>query len=736
MLLSLNLWGCGRSDDAPEANPPHDASADTIPKPVVPSFDKTWVDPNTQLTGTWFCSKEGLYIALVFEPGRTVRVTPTFQDAIQNTNTIVLDYEKLNDSRLLLISANGSARVLNVQMMSDTIVLQTPEGDRYQYQQLPPGMSVATAAKDYRDTKAVAFDVRRLAIEKFLARPGLLLTIYPQSQSETQASSNTSENPVPHVVALSLNAVSKAQDSLRYTGSAWYDTYPPVLADLVLNVPTTKSTVEHRVAARLGPVKTFANPAIRSPALLGDFTFDIAGPNDRLQLRGYASGPNSSTRATLWHDAERHDAIIKKFKEESVRVQSMQQAIVNALKDFAVLQGTSAQALNPPTTGSTSIDHSRAVSEDQIILLRDPSSTTPLWRGEIQSIITTTDATSHTTKSHTQTLRFTAATIDIKNDAASLVIPVGSKIYQYQLRGSFVGQWSNISSPIQFASQMQITQATDMATYHANLQAQLDKLKSITPSDNLLGFVPVSGNDTEFTPVALQLSRNPDDTVVAYVYYTLFRTLVRMSGQVQQGIRGPSINLNFDQIPPNQKNMRTPASLFAQQIGRQSWQLQLADTGPVLRLIGQDLQNEPTPFTLDHATDIWKTKHDAMLKQLLAQNVRMMTTLPASSPINPPSYMTLKLDEATGRISGQLTGRGLSPTLPFYATSKPAEVTGRLLNQGQWSGMTLNITLADHAYVMELIVFEKQGKPALHGVFYPTKARQSETYVQFEPVAQ
>lgn len=748
--LSYALTGCGRPDETPSpshqsTNPSpatqpsdHTTITNQISKPVA-SFEKNWADHNADLTGTWFCSDQGLYVGLSFQPQKTLYVTKTFNDALENTNTAILAYEKLSDNRLLLIDKNGQANVYKVHINADLLTLETSDAKQYQYQQLSQGQTITEAAQKYRDTKTVAFNVRRQAVEKFLTRPGLLMTIDPQAGENTLNKDALNETG-PHVVALSLETTSHLDDVLQYAGSAWYDTYPPIVADLVLQLPSSSHALEHDLTGRLGPVTAQANPALRSPAVLGDFAFDVIGANDRLQLRSVSIGQNKNAQATLWHDPARHDTIIKKFKEESVRVQAMQQAIVDAVKDFAVLKGTSVQAQadsqtsSPP--GTPPADSATSFSEDQIILLRDTTSESPRWRGEIHITTIDRDPLTQTTTRHSNTLRFTWATIAITNDAASLIIPVGSRIYQYQLRGSFVGHWSNIASPARYTSQMKIIQATDMATHLANLQAQNTKLNTITTADNLLGLVPIQNQSNQATPIILQLTRKPDDTITASVYYTFFRTYVRMKGQVNQGMRGPTISLAFDNIPPNQKNMRIPASLLAQQLGKQHWQLQLADTGPVLRLIGNYENNQRHPFVLDHASDVWQAKHDTMLKQLLTQNKRMIVTLPAITPGNLPTIITLNQDPTTNQITGTLTGRSLAPTLAIPAASRPADITGALTNQGPWPGMTLKISYQSQSYTMNLIVFEKQNKPALYGVFYPDKASQSETYIQLEQAAQ
>lgn len=750
VALSYALTGCDRSAEHPSpSHPSSNASSTTQPSDhatanvntntktnnAAASFKQSWASSSADLTGTWFCPDEGLYVGLSFQPQKNLRATKTFQDALQNTNTASFAYEKLNDNRLLLIDSDGQAKVLQAHINAGLLILETSDAKRYQYQQLPQGQTITQAAQNFRNAKNVAFNVRKKAVEKFLSRPGLLMTIDPQ------AGKNIPNTAGPHVVALSLKTATQIDDALQYTGSAWYDTYPPIVADLSLKLPSsTDHALSHDLTGHLGPVTAKANSALQSSAVLGDFAFDVIGDNDRLQLSSVSIGHDKNAKATLWHDPSRHDAIIKKFKEESVRIQAMQQAIVDAIKEFAVLQGTSVQAQPDSKTsnllGIPPANSATSFSEDQIILLRDSTSASPRWRGEIRITTNSHDPLTQATTRQAHTLRFTSATIAIKNDAAWLVIPVGSRIYQYQLRGSFVGHWSNIASPARYTSQMKIIQATDMITHLANLQAQNAKLNTITSADNFLGLVPMQSTINQTTPIVMQLTTMPDDTITANVYYTFFRTYVRMKGQVHQGMRGPSISLALNDIPPNQKNMRVPASMLAQQLGKQQWLLQLADTGPILRLVGNFEHNQRHTFVLDHASDIWQAKHDALLKQLLTQNSKMTVTLPAITSGNQPTIIALNQNQTTKQITGTLTGRSLAPMLAIPAASKPADITGTLTNQGPWRGLTLKISYQDQSYTMNLIVFEKQNKPALYGVFYTDKASQSETYIQLEQAAQ
>lgn len=680
------------------ANPPQ-IQVTPAPDPIDDNAPAIVKVNTATLAGSWFNDTNTNPTGMEFHPDQQVLLTKLVHPDQREIQSDIRPYDILHDGSLVILSLAGKAEFFKTTLTPNTMTLVAADGKSQVYKRLPAITSIKDAFNQKWEASDNAFKARQIALEKFISTPGLLLRV------------TTTDHPDADQL-IALDPGSGVQK--HYNAKAWFDSAVPAAANAILSVnhfPAKNiSTITLIISGR---GQSSANQQSSTPHA---FTLKVTGDADQLNI---TSIPDNNQSATLIHDPVRHDVIVKKYQEEMARRQTLATTITQTIKDFAVLKGQSQIAG----------DETSAMSQDTILLLRDPTSSKPTWQGEIRI---------NPPNAPPKTLRFANASIEIQQARPTLVIPAGRVTYTYRLDGEFIGQWSSTSHPTQYASRMQLAQAMSLDDYQANLTDLREKMKSITPQMTFAGFVPAANQPNtaaQITPVTLKLTITPDGLITAAAYYSLYRTNVSFEGKLVQNIDGPTLILQFKDIPASQNNARIPPALLRHKLGQQQWSLQLADAGPVLQLKDSILDDNGNSLTFNLVDDTWKTKRTALLNQLLQPGSAMQITWPLSHDTihSPNSQMSLKIDPATGVITGQYHGKASAALYP-HATSAPAAIRGRITQTDLWPGVTLELTTSLNRYTLELILLELNNHPILNGVSYSMQAPQAETYIQLEKV--
>lgn len=768
-LVTTALVGCGRTEPPTNTSDSNNTTSKTPdPDPQTadaqaPAYPKSDVQTQTTsplasaVAGHWLSIDNSMLTGLAFLPSHQLRTTHLRHADRIETETQTLPYTLSSDSRLTLTNLNGEPETYQLKIDSNLLTLQaiTPStsattttatpmptatthaaepGQIHRYERLPASTTVAKAHLARWQVKSRAYDARRRALEQFLLETGLLLTIEPTNTQSTQLQTPplAPVTSIPAIKQIALS-VTGGRTRLIYAGQAWPQADTPIQTGVVIALKHLPQTHTSFVNISLDSAQlTHTDLAKTLPAML---LLRVTGDAEHLVIDDVIQNNfNQPQRISLKQNPLKHDVIVKAFREETARRKTMTDAIVQTLKDYAILKGKSA----------ISGDQAPGLSNDTIYLLRDTSSTSPLWQGEIhtQLPLAQNDSSTNTQAAQPTILRFAAAAVTIQNNRPVLVIPAGSKTYTYRLDNGFTGHWSHTGFTTAYPSNLQVALAMDMPDYIANKKALRDKINTITSVMTLAGLAPIASHPHQLTPVTIQITLHDDDTVTAQAHYTLFNSHVNFTGKLLQLIQGPAIILNIADIPAAQPNVRMSAALLTRKLGKQQWHLALADTGPVFLLQGTAQGEVHENLRLSLVNETWQARQTALLNQLLTSGSTLKVVWPTSAAPDAPDKLSLKLDPASLVITGQHLAKDQAAPNPYKNPYKNAAspeantIQGSLSHQGIWPGLTLKLNTARNQYTMQLIVFEHDNQPALNGLYYNTLSPQAETYLQLEKVSE
>jgi hypothetical protein len=684
LVLSLAMIaGCGRSESAPPAS-----SAEAAAKPL----EGKAASKPSQFVGTWFCTTDGPLTGLEFLKDGKVLVYSSLLSLTQGAQGMMLNYDVLEGGRLSLTAPMGQTDVYHAVLSGDQLELRNSDGEAHRYRRLTAGQTLAEAAKEHQAAIVKRYEERASQLRAFLQRKDLVLIGQSPELGER--------------FAIALELVGQGE---RITGNAFHEGAVIVPGGIEVIPQINPQSQQSQMQVRLA-TSSNTHPA-GSNVTQGAFRLKVEGTNSDLQITGPLVMNNVSVTAQLKADAARHAKIVDAYKQQQAQAETLKQPIIEALRDYAVLRGTSAVQNSP-----------NQQTQDQIILIRDPNSST--WRGEIQ--------TTNTTTGQTQTLQFMGAGIEVQNGQARLTIVTPGRIYQLGLQGKFTGTWSFSPRDRGLPSELDIIEAADKATYDARIAAQKQALLSIKPTQLFYGLVPANGPNQEVTPVVLTLEIKPDGQIIANANYTIFRSNVLMTGQVADSLIGPTIQLKFKDIPAGQTGVRVSANMLSMKIRHQQWNLRLPDVGPSPRLVGHLSSSGNGTLAFTQHSDTWKAHLDSQLRNALTKGLTWKVVHPSRRDNVEATTLSLKFTDDGKQVAGEIATGGRHLSVPAQST-----LAGQLTDAQGWPAITLELTPAGRGskHSLELIYLEQDGQPRITGVIYPSHAPQATTFLELENVS-
>ncbi|WP_305042826.1 hypothetical protein [Geoalkalibacter sp.] len=687
LALLLLLAGCGRSE---ETSPGGSAASD---QPVKGQA----LSKAGQITGIWFRMTEGDLFGIEFLKDNKALVTLEVQVALRGSSGIMVSYNILEGGRLSLTTPDGETIIYDTSLAGDQLELRSQRGvqatEVQRFRRLKPGQTLAQAFEEEKVAKALARKKRIEALDAFFSQPGLVLGVRdPQPTS-------------PPMLALILGETDTgmpagSQPSGGFSGKAVHDNSPPVLARIegaLVENRTGDFQLNVQLGQQLEPVTT------RPSATQGQFVLEISGDDKRPQIAGRVSyGQGRDFELELRQDQKMHAQIVKKFKDEKMRVAALQESINSLLKDYALLSGRSASPLQHEPNGSS----------DQILLLRDERS------GNLGGEITVTN--NHT--GSLQILPISRASIMVEGDKALLLLEAIGRQYTLErdsATGQFTGYWAQGINLPGYAATLELAEALDRAALNERLDAQRKALARISPEDVFQGFIPHWPN-REPNPVSLKLNIDQSGAVQASAFYPMFKSTVTFKGQVRESASGPFIELRFLDIPAS-PGARISTNMFSMQIRNQVWELRVSDGGSSPQLAGRLKLGGSGSFELKQSDEQWQALQRTLYHEALNESRRFIMVHPDPGR-REPAYIELKLDAASQRISGVYLNPGVRMT---GVTDMRRAVSGDLRDMEGW--LVLHLTMEQPVGArnrttdeMDLLVRRHEDKILLNGVEYPT----------------
>lgn len=698
------LAGCGRGEEASSGGSA--ASEQPVKSQALSKAG--------QLTGTWFRMTEGDLFGIEFLKDNQALVTLEVQAALRGSSGIMVSYSVLEGGRLSLTIPDGETIIYDASLAGDQLELRSQRGVRatevQKFRRLKPGQTLAQAFEEEKVAKAMARKMRVEALDKFFSQPGLVLGV-----RDLQPDS-------PPMLALILGESATGmpagtQPSGGFSGKAVHDDNPPVLARIEGSLVENQRTGDVQLNVQLGQQ---LEPATNHPsATQGQFVLQISGDNLRPQILGKVSyGPGREFELELRPDQKMHAQIVKKFEEEKARVAALQESINSLLKDYALLSGRSASPMQHEPNGSS----------DQILLLRDERS------GNLGGEITVTN--NHT--GGVQILPISLASVMVEGDKTLLVLEAIGRQYTLErdpATGQFTGYWAQGINLPGYATTLELTEALDRAAFQERLDAQRKALARISPEDVFQGFIPHWPN-REPNPVSLKLNRDQNGEIHASAFYPMFKSTVTLKGQVRESASGPFIELRFLDIPAS-PDARIATNMLSMQIRNQIWELRAGDGGSSSQLAGRLKLGGSGSFELRRRDENWQALQRALYNEALNDGSRFVMVHPDPGRME-PSYIELKLDAASQRVSGRYLNTGVRMA---GVTDMRRAVSGDLRDMDGW--LVLHLVMEQPVGAsyrgtdeMDLVVRRHEEKILLNGVEYPTPTGRHSPRIDYVELAQ
>jgi len=627
-LSLVVLAGCPKKDSSGSSDSSGSGKSSDPSKPMAGRAPTK----TSQFKGVWLATTPGDHIGLEFLSDNKCLVSDVVTASLAGGTGSgqMATYDLIDGGRISFVFPTGLTKVYGITVNGDELELKGNQalslggsGDFQRFRRLKPGQTLMDGMKEQEAIEAKQQQQRSEGVDEFLKRPGLVLTVTQPGEG------------APAPIALDPGPVNGG----NFSGKGWYDERPPHLDAIAGQVSTDKNNGTVSLAVRFGPRM---QPPAAQQSQGGQITLDVTGDPKDLHVTGKVNYGGHPYEMVLKSDPALHDQIVKHFNDEIARTESLKKPLVDALKDYAVLNGTSGSPYpNQPKPNA-----------DQLILFRDPAVKNPgIWRVEGSSLNGQTNASEPITNA--------AAAIVIANDKPLLRVVSQTREYILQPSGNgqLAGHWRSPSNPNGQPAQFTVTQAL---TSQERDQVFAEQRKALTqiPADTI--FAGMSFEDSPLglslpIPVSLRLIPSASGAFTGTATYPSMQCVLNMAGQVQDTPMGPRLLLKYTGI---EKNAGNNSEFFAKNVAESgSWSLGATDA-TARKLAGQwQRPNSHRPVTLDRATDEWRNQLRTKLAETLAKSGEFYLARPAD-PAHEPTVLDFSIDPAANKVTAKILSGG------------------------------------------------------------------------------
>ncbi len=673
---TLLLAGCPSTDSGTDASQPLEG------RPLARA---------NQLEGTWLGITEGDFVGLEFMADGQVLATPV----VGFGTSQMFRYSLLEGGRLSLTLPNGQSRVFTAEIGGDQLELSgfmmLSGTNSQRYRRLPSGKTLEQGIEEQRAAEARAYEERLAAVNAFLAHPDLVIA------------PTTPAAGAPAAIALELAAGG--------VGRAWHDDAPPHLDQITVQPGAGDRAGTLQVSVTFGQQIQPPPTQQRSGTTI---TFAVAGDARNPTLTAQVNFGGQPFELAIVRDRDRHAAIVGRFDAEIARIEALRAPLISALRDYAVLQGTSAPD-NPNRPQPSRIE---------VVLVRDEAS--GAYAGE-STLIDGTTGQAVTAPATAQ--------ITVTGDRAMLMINASNRQYQLSLdqaAGKFSGGWFYQGNPNGWQAELTATQAFDAATRQRQVGAERTALASLQVATPLIGLVD---GRIQFLPqpmaVSLALSSSGGQ-IAGTATFPIVRAVIDVQGQIVESLTGPRLQLRFTGL---RESGHGHAQNVFTTLRTQTWSYAVADAGTS----GAPIKLTNGALTLTQATDAYRRSLLEQLTAAMSGGLKMTITHPRYNDNVTPLTFEFRIDRATGRIGGSVVS-GTARSM-FNARST---VSGELADIAGVPLLSVEITdppparanLFRRTDVAELAAYPTEGGWQFVGPFWPTHQTTARQYVGFSQLTE